>query len=436
MYTERKYTMKKKSIVSFVLALLFIAFTVVVAVFGIKPIGLKSVFDKDAINKGLDLVGGSSITFKAVLENSDEDMNEILTTVEGTLRRRLDALGYTEGTIARVGDDSIRVEVPGFNDPTEASKQLGATAKLEVLNADGKPIFDGKEIKKAEAGYGAVDESQTSQYFVSLTFTDEGRKAFAKATAEAASRADEGKNYIDMELDGVNISHANVNYQIDDNNCVITGGFSAEYAEYLADLIDSGALPCELVEIELRHVGATLGSNALSTSVKAAAIGILIVMLFMILVYRLPGVVSALALVCYTALTVIFVVYFGVNLSLPGIAGIILTIGMAVDANVIIYERIKEELNRGVTVRSAVKSGYKGATTAIIDSNVTTLIAAIVLMIFGTGTVYGFAITLFIGTLVSMFTSLVVSRILLTSLANFGVGSWIMGKKRNVKVEE
>ncbi len=426
----------KKSVLSFVLMLLIIALTVVTAVFGINAIGLKSAFADDAINKGLDLVGGSSITFKAILDDEDADMSDSLTKVETIFRERLDALNFTEATIARVGEDSIRVDVPGFNNPTEASKQLGATAKLEFKNSKGEVLFEGDMVERAEAAYGQVSEGGASQNYVAMTFTAEGQKLFAAATAQAATLKSTEENYIDIFLDGQNISHAFVEREINDRNCVITGGFTQDQAIDLASLIDSGNLPCTLEEIELRHVGATLGSNALSTSIKAAAIGIALVMLFMILVYRLPGLVSAVALVGYTALTIVLLVYFRVNLSLPGIAGIILTIGMAVDANVIIYERIKEELNKGVTVRSAVKAGYKGATTAIVDSNVTTLIAAVVLMIFGTGAVYGFAITLLIGTLISMLTSLVASRVLLTSLADFGVGSWIMGKKKSAKAED
>ena len=274
-----------------------------------------------------------------------------------------------------------------------------------------------------------------SEHHVVLEFTSEGQKLFAQATAAAAARISEGKNFIDIELDGVNISHASVQETINNPTCTISGGFTQEDAIKLAGLIDSGNLPVELEEIDLRHVGATLGSDALSSSLLAGAIGIALVMLFMILVYRLPGFVSALALVCYMAIFAILVIAFRVNLSLPGIAGIILTIGMAVDANVIIYERIKEELNDGKTVRSAVKNGFKGATSAIVDSNVTTIIAAVVLVVLGSGAVYGFGITLLIGTLVSMFTALVVTRVLLTTLANMGTGAWLMGAKSSKSAE-
>ena len=304
---------------------------------------------------------------------------------------------------------------------------MGSTAKLQFKDADGNVIFEGDAVKGAVANYGPVGNSMASEHHVVLEFTSEGQALFAEATARAAARKGEEKNFIDIELDGQNISHASVETAINSETCTISGSFTQEAANELAGLIDSGNLPVELEEIELRHVGATLGSDALATSIRAGAIGILLVMIFMILVYRLPGFISAIALVGYVAIFAVLLVYFRVNLSLPGIAGIILTIGMAVDANVIIYERIKEELKLGKSVRNAVKNGFKGATSAIVDSNVTTIIAAVVLVIMGTGAVYGFGVTLLIGTLVSMFTSLVITRVFLTSLAEMGTGAWLMG---------
>lgn len=427
----------KNSVCSFVLVLLCIVLCVTVALCGVSSIGLKSVMDEDAINKGLDLVGGSSITFKAQPDETNEnfDMNEALTKVETIFRKRLDSISYSEATIARVGDDQIRVEIPGISDSNSASEMLGSTAKLEFKDADGNVLFEGDKVKKAAANYGPVSNSLNSEHYVSLEFTDEGRVLFAAATEAAAKRKADETNYIDIELDGINISHASVETKINSNSCTISGSFTQEEAVELAGLIGSGNLPVELTEEENRVVGATLGSDALSSSLKAGLIGILLVMIFMILIYRLPGFVSAITLVGYIAIFAIFVVFFKVNLSLPGIAGIILTIGMAVDANVIIYERIKEELNVGKTVRNAVKNGFKGATSAIVDSNITTIIAAVVLVAMGTGAVYGFGITLLVGTLISMFTALVITRVFLTTLANMGVGAWIMGAKRNRKVD-
>lgn len=421
----------KNSISSFVLMLLCVVLAATVALCGISSLGLKSVMDDEAINKGLDLVGGSSITFEAKADESveDFDMDLALTKVETILRERLDSFGYTEATIARVGDGQIRVEIPGIDNPEEASRTLGSTAKLEFIDADGNVIFEGDKVKGAVANFGPTGNSMADEHHVVLEFSAEGQAAFAKATAAAAAKP-EGENYIAITLDGTPISQPRVQEAINSTTCTISGSFTQESANELASLIDSGNLPVELEEIDLRHVGATLGSDALSTSLKAGAIGILLVMIFMILIYRLPGFVSSLALVAYTAIFAILLVAFKVNLSLPGIAGIVLTIGMAVDANVIIYERIKEELRDGKSVRTSVKNGFKGATSAIVDSNVTTIIAAVVLVAMGSGAVYGFGITLLIGTVVSMFTALVITRVFLTSLANMGVGSWIMGVKQ------
>ena len=420
----------KNSVCSFVLMLLCVALFVTTALYGISDLGLKSVLDDDAINKGLDLVGGSSITYQAKPdENQDIDMATALETVEMMLRQRLDTLGYSEGTIARVGSDQLRIEIPGIDDPEEAVRTLGSTAKLEFRDYDGNVLFEGDAVKEAVASYGETGRGLGQEYFVSLTFTNEGRKLFADATENAAAKKDSDQNYIDIFLDEDNISHASVDERIDSDSCIISGNFTQDDAIMLAELISAGKLPVELEEIELRHVGATLGTNALSTSLKAGLIGIIIVMIFMILVYRLPGLVSAISLVAYIAIIAILLVAYRVNLSLPGIAGIILSIGMAVDSNVIIYERIKEELNAGKSVRAAVKAGFSNALSSIIDANITTIIAAAVLMYFGVGAVYGFAVTLLIGVLVSLVTALIITRVLLTSLANMGAGAWLMGAK-------
>lgn len=424
----------KNSVCSFVLMLLLVVLVTAVAVFGISAFNLPGAFDDDAISKGLDLVGGSSITYVAEPDENAEnfDMATALDTVESMLRQRLDTLGYTEATIAKMGTDRIRVEIPGIDDPEDALKKLGSTAKLEFLDSSGNVILEGKDVKEAVANYGQTSESSMgSQYYVSLTFNDSGRQKFADATEEMAKLASSSKNYIDIELDGENISRASVSYRIDSDSCMISGNFTKDEAVYLAELISSGQLPVVLREIELRYVGPTLGSEALASSIKAGLIGTLIVMLFMILVYRLPGLVSAIALVSYISIFAILIIVFKVNLSLPGIAGIILTIGMAVDSNVVIYERIKEELNTGKSTRAAVKSGFGRAFSAILDSNVTTIIASVVLWYFGTGAVRGFAITLFIGVVVSLFTALCITRVLLNSVTNMGAGRWLLGAKKS-----
>lgn len=429
----------KNSVCSFVLMLLCVVLVIVTAIYGISGIGLKSVFDDDAINKGLDLVGGSSVTYRAKADDKSEDfdMSEALDTVETMLRQRLDSLSYHEATIARVGDDKIRVDIPGIDDPEEATKKLGSTAKLEFKDSNGDVILEGDKVKSAVAAYQNVSEFGDPQYIVSLEFNDEGAKLFADATGRMAQLADSNMNYIGIYLDGDIISQPSVSERIDGGQCYISGDFDQDSASYLAEIISAGKLPVELEEVENRFVGPTLGSDALDKSIKAGAIGVLLVMLFMIIVYRVPGFVSAISLAGYVAIFAILIVYFKVNLSLPGIAGIILTIGMAVDSNVVIYERIKEELNSGKSTRAAVRSGFGRAFTAIFDSNITTIIASAVLIYFGVGAVKGFAITLLMGVLISLFTALVVTRVLLYSLTDMGVSSWLMGakKKKNDDVQ-
>ena len=310
-------------------------------------------------------------------------------------------------------NDKVRIEIPGIDDPDKAVKTLGSTAKLTFEDSEGNVVIEGKDIISAEAMYDRLSATSiSSEWFVTLKFNENARAAFADATERMASKP-EGQSYIAIKLDGDAKSTPSVKNKIDDTSCVISGNFTEQDAKDLAVLISAGQLPVALEESELRSVGASLGSQALTTSLYAGLIGIILVMLFMIVVYRLPGFVSCIALVAYAAIFAIVLAITKINLSLPGIAGIILTIGMAVDSNVIIYERIKEEIRIGKTLRSAVKSGFSRAFTAILDANITTIIAAVVLWYFGTGAVQGFAKTLFIGVIISLFTALVITRILI-----------------------
>ena len=289
----------KNSVCSFVLMLLCVVLVASAAIYGVEPLGILPITDDDAVSKGLDLVGGSSVTYIAEPDAEDEDfdMAKALDTVDVMLRQRLDTLGYTEATISSVGEDKIRVEIPGINDPEEALKKLGSTAKLEFKDSNGEVILVGKDVKEAAARYDFVNENSVSpEHYVELTFSADGRTKFADATEAMAALKNEGKNYIDIELDGENISHASVEYRIDSEKCVISGNFTQEDAIYLAELISAGQLPVVLREIELRSVGPTLGTEALSTSILAGMIGVLLVMVFMILVYRFPGFISAIAL--------------------------------------------------------------------------------------------------------------------------------------------
>ncbi|MBQ7039290.1 MAG: protein translocase subunit SecD [Clostridia bacterium] len=417
-----------KNIAKLLVVILLIAAVVYGAFFDVTLFGYTKYGALDAehgVRRGLDLTGGSVIVYEADAESaSPEDMSK----VESIMRKRLDGLGYTEATISLQGEKRVRIEIPSITDPEEAVEKLGATAQLTFTDADGVPVMTGADIKSAKKLYDAVDETGIMQNYVQLELNPEGVQKFADATAKAASRAAEGKNFIAIVLDDQLVSSPTVKEQINSDTAVITGDFTAEEAVELANLISSGQLPFSLKNVELRSVGPTLGEQALETSLLAAAIGIAIILLFMIVVYRIPGFAASLALCGYVGVLALIMGVLHVNLTLPGFAGIILSVGMAVDANVIIFERIKEELNNGKTIRAAVAAGFKRAFTAIIDSNVTTLIAAVVLFVYGTGTIKGFAITLGLGIIVSMFTAIFVTKFILTQLAGiFGKNNKLYG---------
>lgn len=421
----------KKSIISFIAVLLVIVILCLTAAFGLNlgPVSIPSVLDEEnGIRRGLDLVGGSSITFEAVLPDGyqSENLSSDMASVQAMMTKRLDALGYTEATVTLSGDKRIVIEIPAINDPEEAVKVLGATAQLTFEDADGNVILTGSDIVKAQAGYGQLSQTSLgSQHYVEVTFAEDAVDKWTEATKKAAN-AESGKNIISIRLDDSVLSEPGVGSEyaetgITGDTCVISGSFDADSAKLLAEQINIGQLPFTLNQVQMSAVGPQLGEKALSTSLIAGGIGVLLVMLFMIFMYKLPGLVAAIALCFYIALEAVVLTLAHVNLSLPGIAGIILSIGMAVDANVIIFERIKEELKNGKTIRSSIDSGFSRAFTAIFDSNITTLIAAVVLYFFGSGTVVGFAMTLGIGVVISMFTALTVTHFLLNRLVDFKI---------------
>lgn len=392
---------------------------------------IPSVLDtENGIRLGLDLVGGSRIVYEAQIpdgydmSNLADDMN----SVQKVIRQRLTDKGFTEATVTLTGDNRVTVEIPQITNPEEAVQTLGTTAQLLFMDADGKEWLTGEDIAKASYGYGKPTGSEVADvHYVQVQFTSEGRQKFAEATASVAARSTanggDGTNQLYIVMDDQVISYPSVGEKIDNDSCVISGNFTRESAQELADLINAGQIPFSLTQVELRSVGPQLGADAMRTSLIAGAIGVLLVCLFMLIVYRIPGLVACLALGFYIVIEALIFSLIRVNLSLPGIAGIILSIGMAVDANVVIFERIKEELRAGKTVKSAIESGFKRAFTAILDSNVTTLIAAAVLFFLGTGTIVGFATTLGIGVIVSMFTALTVTHFLLNRMVDFHIRS-------------
>ncbi len=410
----------KKSIITLLVVVLVLALFSTTALFGLNLGFMEIPSVAEGVVLGLDLVGGSEITYEADVPDtmSNEDIANGLESAQAMLRQRLNSLGYTEASVYLSGNNRIVVEIPNIGDPEEAVQQLGTTAVVEFLDADGTLLLEGTAIDKAVYSYSAVDNSGIPQHHVVLQFTSEGRALFAEATKAVASRTD-GLNYLAIVMDGEIISSPTVSTSyattgIDSESAIIEMGNSdMESASYLANIISAGKLPFSLNCVKLQAVGASLGEQSLETSLLASLIGLIMVCIFMILVYRAMGVVSCIALAIYVAVFGVVIGVCHLNLSLPGIAGIILTIGMAVDANVVIYERIKEELQCGKTLRFAIEAGYKRAVTAIIDSNITTIIAAGVLLIYGTGTIISFAQTLLIGVLLSMVIMLLFTKILL-----------------------
>lgn len=398
--------------------------------------------ESEGIKLGLDLSGGVSITYQIVDDNpSQKDLNDTLAKLE----ERAESYS-TEYSVYPVGDDRITVEIPGVYDANAVLQDLGSPGTLyfikhydsegnanynynstsgayelaydiDTLIGNGSVVLTGNDVQSASAGYQNDRTLNTSEPVVELSFNDDAAEVWAQATEEAFNRSQDS---IGVYYDDHFISVPSVSSVISDGNCVINGMESFEAAEQLATFIRVGAINLELAELESSVVGATLGGQALTSSVKAAVIGLIIVMIYMIVMYGLSGAVASVGLGIYTTVVVTLIYLFEITLTLPGIAGVILGIGMAVDANVIIISRIREEIASGKSVLTSIKEGYKKALSAIVDGNVTTFIAALVLMWLGTGTVKGFAYTLMISILVSVFTALVVSRFL--NLALYAVG--------------
>ena len=422
-----------------VLALCGLSYTAV------EGIGTEKAGAASGIKLGLDLAGGVSITYQVVGEEepSKEDMADTIYK----LQRRVEAYS-TEAQVYKEGNDRINIEIPGVSDANAILEELGKPGSLfflsekgaegelnytmsmdenggvvyvmlrdiEELQEDGSILLAGTDVQDAQAG-SMSDDMQNSQFVVGLTMTPEGTKKFADATSKAYQNGETIAIYYDDKI----ISAPQVNAVISDGNAQITGSLTYEEADKLASTIRIGGLKLELEELRSNVVGAQLGSAAINTSLKAAAVGFGLVVIFMIFVYWVMGAAASLALGIYTALIVVMLNLFEITLTLPGIAGIILSIGMAVDANVIIFARIREELATGKTVQSAIKIGFSKAFSAILDGNVTTLIAAVVLGFMGSGSVKGFAQTLALGIILSMFTALVITKQLLKAFYAVGL---------------
>ena len=401
----------KKSKAAVILAVILAAF-VGLAYYASIILSSTGIGEDMSIPLGLDLSGGVSITYQVVDENpSAEDMSDTIYK----LQKRVDSYS-TEASVYQVGDDRITVEIPGVQDANEILEDLGNPGSLEFQMPDGSVFMTGDMVEDAQ-GATATDRYGNKQYIVSLKLTDEGAKIFGEVTSENI-----GKN-LPIVYDGETISYPQVQSAITGGEAQITGMSSFEEADNLATQIRIGSLSLQLSELESSVVGAQLGSQAIASSLKAGAIGLAIVMVFMIIMYAVPGIAASLALAIYTTLVIATLYLFEITLTLPGIAGIILGIGMAVDANVIVFARIREEIATGKSVQTSMKIGFQKAMSAILDGNITTLIASVVLMALGSGTVKGFAYTLMIGIILSLFTAMVVTRYILYSLYALGLKS-------------
>ena len=380
--------------------------------------GKTSKISTGKIKLGLDLAGGVSITYQTVNPNpSDEDMADTIYKLQQRVQNY-----STEAEVYREGDNIINIDIPGVSDANAILDELGKPGSLIFVDPQGNTVLTGDQVATAKAGI--IDNNGNSEYVVSLTFTEEGSKAFADATSRLIGQR------IAIIYDNIIYSNPTVQTAITGGTAQITGMTSYDEAKNLASTIRIGSLSLELEELRSNVVGAKLGQEAISTSMKAAIAGFVVLAIFMIAIFLLPGVASVIALALYVILEILLLSAFEITLTLPGIAGIILSIGMAVDANVIIFTRIKEEIGLGKSVYESINTGFKKALSAIIDGNVTTLIAAAVLYLRGSGTVKGFAQTLALGIMLSMFTALFVTRFVLKSFYNVGLDNEkLYGKK-------
>ena len=397
-----------------VLVIIALVFGWFVTLFGIG--GVDSV--KDALKYGLDINGGVYVVMEAQTDATGEELAELMDQTRAVLDNRVNQMGVAESSVTIEGDKRLRVEIPGVDNADEAIEAIGRTAKLTFILADGTIVVDGSNVKDAQIA------TDGSYYKLLLEFDSEGAGLFEEGTRKALSGEvtsvidGVSGNQIAIVLDNEIITHPNVQSVISGGNCEISGNYSKEEASTTAALIRGGALPVELVEIQSSVQTATIGADALDKSIVAGAIGLGIVFVLMLVFYGMLGLIADVALLLYVVLFLWSMVGMGVVLTLPGIAALILSIGMAVDANVIIFARIKEEIAAGKSIRVAVDAGFKNALTTVLDAQITTLIAAVVLFEVGTTSVKGFALTLMIGIVFSIFTAVVITQLFISILAS------------------
>ncbi|WP_414637077.1 protein translocase subunit SecD [Acetobacterium sp.] len=409
-----KKNIHRKSVIKLIAITLSIALVGYILFYGIT-VGVYNIGNiGKSINYGLDLTGGVNVVLEAQSTDADPVTSEKIDSSILTIRQRIDSIGVSEPTITKQGDNRIRVSIPSVSDQEEALNLIGKTAQLEFLGPDDSVILTGKDVIDSK-GVMQTDNSGVEKAVVTLKFSEEGTKLFADATQKYQGQI------IKIKLDDEVISSPTVNVVITSGEAVIEGMKDIDEAGNLASLIRGGALPVKLEPVEIRTIGPTLGQNSLSESIFAGIIGISLVLIFMLVVYRGLGFLADLALLIYIIIVLTIMTALNVTLTLPGIAGLILTVGMAVDANVIIFSRIQEEARSGKSLLTSIDVGFARAFGTILDSNVTTLIAGFVLFFLGSGSVQGFAVTLILGILVSMFTAIVITKRLIKILVKTGL---------------
>lgn len=401
--------MKKrtKSTVLFIVCVLVIGFLAYSGIYGVTAGGYRLKPFGEVINRGLDLQGGVSVLEEIQADKVDQEtMNK---TIE-LLSMRVNKLGVSETVVTREGQKRIRIEIPGKYDAKEVIDGIAKTGELKFVGPDKQTILTGKDVKKATA----YIDSQDGKPTIGLELNDAGTKKFADATQKYMGQP------IAITMDEEELTSPVVQAHITNGKAVITGSKSIDEAKRQANIINSGALPVTVKPVEVKTIGASLGTNALPLSILAGEVGIAIVMLFMILYYRIPGILASIALVLYIYIVLLAFASVNVTLTLAGIAGFLLTVGMAVDASILIFERMKEELKSGKSIKVAIDSGFHRAMSSVIDANITTIIAGVVLYGLGSGSVKGFALTLIIGVALSMFTAITVTRLLIKLAADMG----------------
>ena len=401
----------KRVLAGLVLIITFFAWYV--SIFGIGSMNSA----KDALKYGLDINGGVYVVMEAQTDLEGEELRSLMEQTRAVIDNRVNQMGVAESSVTIEGSDRIRVEIPGAEDADEAIKAVGKTAQLKFVLADGSLVVDGSHVKDAQIA------TDGSHYKIELEFDSEGASLFEEGTRTALNKtvtpSIEGMtaDQIAIVLDDEIIVHPNVQQVISGGQCEVTGGYTKEEASTTAALIRGGALPVDLVEVQSSVQAASIGADALDKSIIAGAIGIGIIFILMIVFYGLLGLVADIALMLYIAMFIWSMSLFNVVLTLPGIAALILSIGMAVDANVIIFARIKEEICAGKSIRVSVQAGFKNALSTVLDAQITTSIAAVVLYEVGTTSVKGFALTLMIGIIISIFTAVIITQLFISLLA-------------------